>query len=297
MIALDVGGTSMKGALLDDSLRPLGSVRRPTPSGGGPTAALEAIITTLRELDLRASRRNLTVRHIGTVVPGIVDERTGRALRSADLGWVDLPLARLLAHATGRPVVLGHDVRAGGLAEFRAGAGRGVRDALFVAVGTGISAAVLSDGRPLVSDGYAGELGHMTVDRQGAACRCGGRGCLETVASAAAIAAEYSARSGTDVDGAFAVSARLSAGDPVAVAVWHRAVEALTAALADVSTLLAPRRIVLGGGLAEAGRLLLDPLRAGLMERLTFQRRPDVVRAAFGGPLPPGGRVGRGRTG
>ncbi len=282
VIALDVGGTSMKGALLSDALRPLGVIRRSTPGGSRPTQALDAITATLRELDARAGERHMTVRHIGTVVPGIVDEESGRAIRSVNLGWADLPLARLLTRATGRPVVVGHDVRAGGLAEFRAGAARGARDALFVPVGTGISAAVLSGGRPLVSGGYAGELGHVVTHPGGAICRCGGRGCLETVASAAAIAATYTARSGTRVDGAADVAARVAAGDPIAVAVWHGAVGALASALADVTTLLAPERIVLGGGLSQAGNLLLDPLRVRLGDRLTFQRRPELVRAAFG---------------
>jgi glucokinase len=130
--------------------------------------------------------------------------------------------------------------------------------------------------------GYAGELGHVVVEPDGDPCACGSRGCLETMASAAAIEAGYRARSGRAVDGAAGVARLVVQGDPVAVAVWDRAVDALAAALATFTTLLAPGLIVIGGGLAEAGGLLLDPLRARLSEQLTFQRRPEVVRAELG---------------
>ncbi|MDQ1006636.1 glucokinase [Streptomyces sp. V4I23] len=282
VVALDVGGTGMKGALLDRALTPLAVLRRPTPRRDGPDAVVAAITGALRDLAAQAADRRLTVRHAGTVVPGIVDEEAGRAVYSANIGWSDLPLAALLRDASDLPVTLGHDVRAGGLAECRTGAARGARDALFVPVGTGISAAVLCEGRVVRGLGYAGELGHAVVEPDGDPCACGGRGCLETVASAAAIEAAYAARSGRAVDGAAGVARLVAQGDPVAVAVWDRAVDALAAALATFTTLLAPGLIVIGGGLAQAGGLLLDPLRARLGERLTFQRRPEVVRAELG---------------
>lgn len=282
VVALDVGGTGMKGAVLDPALTPLAVLRRPTPRRDGPDAVVAAITGALRDLAAQAADRHLTVRHAGTVVPGIVDEEAGRAVYSANIGWWDLPLAALLRDASGLPVALGHDVRAGGLAECRAGAARGARDVLFVPVGTGVSAAVVCEGRVVRGGGYAGELGHAVVEPDGDPCACGGRGCLETVASAAAIEAAYTARSGRAVDGAAGVARLVAQGDPVAVAVWDRAVEALAAALATFTTLLAPGLIVIGGGLAEAGGLLLDPLRARLGERLTFQRRPELVRAELG---------------
>ncbi|MEX0171212.1 ROK family protein [Streptomyces sp. LMG1-1-1.1] len=282
VIALDVGGTGMKGALLDRDLNALYTVRRATPRRAGPEAVVAEIAAVLRGLDESAAVRTLTVRGAGVVVPGIVDEETRTAVHSVNLGWRDLPLAAVLEEATGLPVTLGHDVRAGGAAECRLGAARGARDAWFVPVGTGVSAAVFSDGRPVRAGGFAGELGHVVVDPGGEPCACGGRGCLETVASAAAIGAAYGARVGREADGAAEVAAMLVRGDPDARAVWDRAVEALAAALATAATLLAPEVVVVGGGLAESGGLLLDPLRAALDRRLTFQRRPEVVRAALG---------------
>ncbi|WP_035804940.1 ROK family protein [Kitasatospora mediocidica] len=282
VIALDVGGTGMKGALLDRDLKPLLTLRRPTPRAAGPDAVLAEIAATLGELADRATALGLTIRQAGVVVPGIVDEESARARYSANIGWRDLPLAEILAERTALPVTLGHDVRAGGYAESVLGAARGARDVLFVAIGTGIAAAVISDGRPVRAGGYAGELGHLVVEPGGAPCGCGNRGCLETVASASAVAAAYTARTGRAVEGADQVAALVEYGDPDARAVWQRAVDALAAALAVAGTLLAPELIVLGGGLAEADDLLLEPVRAALASQLTFQRRPRVVRAVLG---------------
>ncbi|MFF3607729.1 ROK family protein [Streptomyces sp. NPDC002463] len=282
VIALDVGGTSMKGALVDRDMAALHTVRRATPRRWGPDAVIAEIAAVLHELDRNAATHGLTVRGAGVVVPGIVDEETRTAVYSANLGWRDLPLADYLEGASGLSVALGHDVRAGGVAECRLGAARGADDVWFVPIGTGISAAVFSEGRPVRARGYAGELGHVVVDPGGEPCVCGARGCLEGVASAAAVAAAYGARSGRHVEGASAVAERLMQGDPDARAVWARAVEALGTALAMATTLFAPEVVVLGGGLAEAGGLLLDPLRASLARRLTFQRRPELVLAELG---------------
>ncbi|NEA53630.1 ROK family protein [Streptomyces sp. SID13666] len=281
VIALDVGGTGIKGALLDRELL-LATVRRPTPRAAGPEAVVDVITETLQALARQARDEGLRVRRVGVVVPGHVDEDLSHAVYSANIGWRDLPLANLLERRTGLPVTLGHDVRAGGLAECVLGAARGARDVLFVAIGTGIAAAVISDGRPVRAGGHAGELGHVVVDPDGAKCQCGGRGCLETVASAVAIKAAFTARTGRTLQGADEVAALVAQGDADAVAVWDRAVDALASALATASSLLGPELVVLGGGLAQAGDTLLKPVRARLAQRLTFQRRPAVVRAALG---------------
>ncbi len=217
-----------------------------------------------------------------------------------NLGWRELPLRALLSDAAGMPVALGHDVRTGGLAEFTVGAATGVRNAMFMPIGTGIAAAVLVDGHRLDADGYAGEIGHIVVDPQGTVCGCGIRGCLETVASAAFIARHYAARSGRPVARAAEVAAAVRAGEPDAVAVWDRAVEGLAAALTTAITLLAPEVVAIGGGLAESGDTLLAPLREALVGRMTFQRVPTLVRGGArrqrglhrrGDPRVAGGRV------
>jgi glucokinase len=282
--ALDVGGTAMKGALVGPDGATRCPLRRPTPSPQGPDAVVDAVGGALGELLEGARRQRLEVAGAGVVVPGIVDEARGVAVFSANLGWRDLPLRALLEARTGLAVGLGHDVRAGALAEATLGAARGERDVLFVPVGAGIAAAAIVDGRLLVAGGYAGELGHLQVDPGGEPCGCGGRGCLETVASGAALARRYAARAGRPVAGAAAVAERVRVGDPDAAAVWDDAAAALAQGLAAAVALLGSRLVVIGGGLAGAGDLLLGPLSEKLLARLSpgSTRVPRLVLAALG---------------
>lgn len=277
--AIDVGGTSIKSALVAEDLRVVHTLRTPTRRVDGAVD-----VTQIKELidELRAKAGDATVVGVGVAAPGIIDERLGVARAAVNLGWRDLPLRDQLADAVGIPVALGHDVRTGGLAEFTVGAATGVRNAMFMPIGTGIAAAVLVDGHRLDADGYAGEIGHIVVDPDGVVCGCGIRGCLETLASAAFIARHYAARSGKPVTRAADVAAAVDAGDPDAIAVWARAVDGLAAALTTAITLLAPEIIAIGGGLSESGDTLLVPLRESLKGRLAFQRVPTLVRAALG---------------
>lgn len=277
--ALDVGGTSMKGALVRTDLRVVHQLRRATPRERGSEAVIEAMCDALAAL---AEAAGEPVAAAGVVVPGIVDERRGVAVLSTNLGWRNVPLAAVLAERLGRPVAFGHDVRAGAIAELALGAGQGKSDLLFLAIGTGVAGAFVVDGRPVVADGYAGEIGHLLVAPNGDPCTCGNRGCLETLASASALARRYSALSGVEVTEAVEVERRLRAGDPVARRVWDDAVSALATAIAASITLLAPEVVVVGGGLSQAGDLLLQPLREQVAQRLTFQRVPRIVPATLG---------------
>ncbi|MER5966073.1 ROK family protein [Streptomyces sp. NPDC002057] len=282
VIALDVGGTGMKAALFDSALTAAVAVDRPTPRRLGPEAVLDAIVSTLADLARTAARQGLPVAHTGVVVPGIVDDPTGRVVYAANLGFADLPLAEVLRERTGLAVTVGHDVRAGAAAEAARGAARGTRHALFVPIGTGIAGGFVVDGRPLTADGYAGEIGHIVVDPTGPACGCGGRGCLEALASGPALAAALAARTGRAVRDAAQVADLVREGDADAREVWDRAVDALGVVLAALTTALAPEVVVIGGGVGGAGDLLLTPLRSSLAARLTFQRVPRVTRAALG---------------
>jgi glucokinase len=277
VVAVDVGGTVTKAAAFDADLRPLAELRRPTPRTG-----VASIVAGVGELVDELSAAAGPPAAAGVVVPGVVDERDGIAVFSANLGWRDAPLRQLLTDRIGLPVRFGHDVRTGGLAEVRVGAARDADDALFVPIGTGIAGAVVAAGRIVTGTGYAGEIGHVVVDPAGDPCGCGARGCLETIASAAAIARRYTARTGIAVAGAVDVVSRMSEGDEVASAVWDEAMAALIAVLATAVAVTAPEVVVLGGGLAESGDLLLDAVRAGLDERLTLQPYPRVVPAELG---------------
>jgi glucokinase len=281
VIALDVGGTTIKVATVDRQCTVIASRSVPTGRRDDADAVVERIIATAADQRADAEQHGQTVHAAGVVVPGIVDEDRGVAVVAANLGWRDVPFRALLEERLGLPVAFGHDVRAGGLAEGSLGAAQGVRDYLFLAVGTGIAAAVVLDGQPYAGHGYGGEIGHLVVDPDGPQCGCGAWGCLEAIASAAAIAEHYAARSGERVD-ASVVCERVVAGDRDARAVWREAVDALATALAAYVSLLAPELVVVGGGRAAAGATMLGPLERELDRRLTFQRRPKFVVAQLG---------------
>jgi glucokinase len=275
--AVDLGGTRTKAALVD---RDLGVVVRdvePTPRdlAGTIGAAVASVVSRLA-----ASEPGMRVVGCGVVVPGVVDETTGVGVVSVNHGWRDLPIRSRVVEAVGVPTVVGHDVRAGLVAEARIGAAAGARHALFVPVGTGIAAALMVDGHVLGGDGWAGELGHVSIDPEGPLCPCGGTGCLEVVASAAAVGREYAARTGELVD-ARVVAQRVVQGDAVAVAVWDRAVSALARAIVATVTLTGIDLVLVGGGLAQSGETLLAPLRERVEALRTFQRPARIVPPAL----------------
>lgn len=282
VIALDVGGTVIKSALVTAD-GTLGQVRRhPTDAHRGSDAVIETILDLTVELADAARADGLRPRAAGVAVPGVVDEEAGVAVWSANLGFRNLALRDLVAGQVGLPTVLAHDVRAGGLAEARVGAGRDSRHVLFLAIGTGIAAAHVVDGVVLTgAHSAAGEIGHVIVRPEGPVCGCGGRGCLEAVASAAAVARRYAAVAGSPATAA-EVAARAASGDRTAADVWHEAVEALADGLLTGLALVDPEIVVIGGGMSEAGDQLLDPLRSAVRRRLTFHYEPRLVRAALG---------------
>lgn len=285
VIALDVGGTGMKAALVGTDGALLHEARRATGRERGPEATVESI------LDFAADLRAHGIEHLGesavaagVAIPGIVDSERGIALYSANLGWRDVPLRDLLgARLGGVPVALGHDVRTGGLAEGRIGAGRGADRFFFVPLGTGIAGAIGINGViEAGAHGYAGEIGHVVVRPDGPVCNCGQTGCMETLGSAAAVTRAWAAASGDPEADAADCAKAVASGDPRAEAVWADAVDALAAGLVTALTLLDPRRLIIGGGLAEAGETLFTPLRAAVEERITFQKLPEIVPAALG---------------
>jgi glucokinase len=268
-------------------VRPDGMVRHaerhPTLPARGPEAVTANILDIAAGLADRARADGLTPVAAGVAVPGVVDEETGTAVWSANVGFRDVPLRALVSDRLGLPAVLGHDVRVGGMAEARLGAGRDQRHVLFIAIGTGIAAAHVVDGRAFAgAHGAAGEVGHIIVRPGGPSCGCGARGCLESVASASAIGRRYAELSGIAGAAAFDVAARAAAGEPLAAVVWTDAVEALADGLLTAQALYDAGIVVLGGGLAEAGEALLAPLRVALDARVTFHRLPLLTRAALG---------------
>ncbi|MFI8099600.1 ROK family protein [Streptomyces sp. NPDC086023] len=285
VIALDVGGTGMKAALVGADGTLLHEARRATGRERGPEAVVESILEFAADLRaLGRERYGESAAAAGVAVPGIVDAENGIAVYAANLGWRDVPMRELLsARLGGIPVALGHDVRTGGLAEGRIGAGRGADRFLFVPLGTGIAGAIGIDGRiEAGAHGYAGEIGHIVVRPGGPECGCGQRGCLETLASASAVTRAWAAAAGDPEADAADCAKAVASGDARALAVWGEAVGALADGLVTALTLLDPRTLIIGGGLAEAGETLFTPLRTAVRERVTFQRLPQIVPAALG---------------
>ncbi|KUN11845.1 ROK family protein [Streptomyces canus] len=285
VIALDVGGTGMKAALVGAGGELLHQARRATGRDRGPEAVVDGI------LDFAAELRAYGIEHLGApalaagvAVPGIVDEERGIAAYSANLGWRDVPLRGLLTERLGGvPVALGHDVRTGGLAEGRIGAGKGADRFLFVPLGTGIAGAIGIAGRvESGAHGFAGEIGHIVVRPGGTPCPCGQRGCLERYASAAAVSEAWASATGNPEADAADCAKAVDGGDPKAREVWQHAVDALADGLLTALTLLDPRTLIIGGGLAEAGDTLFTPLREAVRRRVTFQKLPTIVPAALG---------------
>ncbi|MFF8918498.1 ROK family protein [Streptomyces sp. NPDC015032] len=285
VIALDVGGTGMKAALVGADGALLHEARRATGRERGPDAVVESILAFAADLRAYGEEHfGESAVAAGVAVPGIVDAENGVAVYASNLGWRDVPMRRLLGERLGGvPVALGHDVRTGGLAEGRIGAGRGADRFLFMPLGTGIAGAIGIAGTiESGAHGYAGEIGHIVVWPDGPDCGCGQRGCLETLASASAVTRAWAAASGDPTADAADCAKAVESGDPAAVEVWRNAVDALAAGLVTALTLLDPRMLIIGGGLAEAGETLFTPLRAAVEERVTFQKLPHIVPAALG---------------
>lgn len=282
VLAFDVGGTDLKAALIDEAGSLHGIIRVPTPPSDGGTAE-----SLLAEIERRSERFRADYPRIqpgaaGLLVPGLVDDAAGIGVSAENLGWRNVPFRERAEQLLAMPVAFGHDVRGAGMAEFRLGAAAAYRDVVVVTIGTGIASAVFIDGQPYLAGGYAGEIGHSVVDPLGPLCACGGHGCLEAVASAAAIAKNYTRVTGTPVAGAKDVLSRSRAGDTVAAQVWDNAIGALAIGIAQLVAILAPEAIVVGGGLSAAGDALFIPLAARVDAALTFHRRPKILPATIG---------------
>jgi glucokinase len=257
-LGLDLGGTNVKCAVLDGE-QVLAEATAPTRSADGPAAVLSRVA----ELGRTTAAPFGAVATAGLGLPGHFDAAagTGGLLPNLAGEWEGRPIAGPLGEALGVPVALVNDVRAMTLAELRLGAGRGAEDLVCVALGTGVGGGVVIGGRVHLGLGHAGEIGHTTVLPDGPRCGCGNLGCLDRVAAASAIAA--AAGCGAVEDAVRAAEA----GDARAREALAQAGRHVGLALAGAIVLLWPQRVVVGGGVAAAGELLLGPLREEVRRR------------------------------
>ncbi|MGW1071241.1 ROK family protein [Streptomyces sp. NPDC002537] len=293
--ALDIGGTKIAGALVDDRGRLLVRAQRPTPAREGAATVMGAVAEVLDELARSAAWPGVLAVGIGSAGP--VDASRGTVSPVNVPGWRAFPLvAEVARRAGGPPVVLVGDGVAMTAAEHWQGAARGRADALCMVVSTGVGGGLVLNGRLHTGPtGNAGHIGHISVDLDGDACPCGGRGCVERIASGPNIARralDAGWRPGPDGDrSAAAVAAAARAGDAVALASFRRAAQALAAGIAATATLVEIEVAVIGGGVAGAGDILFAPLREHLRDyaALSFASGIEVLPAQLG---PDAGLVG-----
>jgi glucokinase len=292
-IGVDVGGTKIAALRVapDGVVVARATRRTPADDEAATLAALDDAVEQVRAAAVVA---------IGVGAAGLVDVARGALLSSPNLSWRDVPLRERLRETFALPVTVDNDATAGAWAEYRLGASRGVADSLFVGVGTGIGGGFVQQGRLVRgAHGFAGEIGHVIVEPDGPVCGCGNRGCWEQVASGPAIAragrAAVAARpdsaiaslaSGDPelVTGALVTEAAL-AGDGPAVAILGEVGRRLGEGVAGLVNTLDPSIVVIGGGAAEAGDLLLEPLRAAYratVEGVDVRPEVPIVPASLG---------------
>ncbi|GAA2993872.1 ROK family protein [Streptomyces fulvorobeus] len=286
--ALDIGGTKIAGALVDCEGALLVRAQRPTPARDGAEAVMRAVADVLAEL--RASSSWGRARTVGIGSAGPVDASAGTVSPVNVPAWRGFPLVDRVAAATGGlPVVLVGDGVAMTAAEHWLGAARGYDNALCLVVSTGVGGGLVLGGKLHPGPtGNAGHIGHICVDLDGDVCPCGARGCVERIASGPNIARRALDAGwipGPDGDStAAAVAASARAGDPMAIASYARAAQALAAGIAATATLAEIDIAVIGGGVAGAGEVLFEPLRRSLRDyaTLSFVRHLTVAPAVMG---------------
>lgn len=303
---IDLGGTKIQAAIVDEDGRVVGAARQPTPSAGGPESIVAALAESLREAARGAGAE--VPQRVGVGTPGSVDPRRTTVTGAKNLSGFDgvVPLAALLGAAVGAQVVLGNDVGVALDAEARLGAGADLASFLGVWWGTGVGGGVVFDGRRWLGRGAAGEIGHMVIEMDGRRCPCGRKGCVEAYAGRRALEErarklheggrktklfQIAARKGRErlTSGVWAKA--LEAGDALAEELIEHAVRALAAGASSAVNLLDVEGVVIGGGLGtRLGEPYVAKIAAAMQPHLFRPERPPQVRLSKLGDL--GGAIG-----
>lgn len=285
ILGVDIGGTTTKLGLVQDG-HVIARTRIPTLGHADDQAFADALAVGARGLIGSGDHR--PVRAVGIGAPN-ANQHTGIIEMAPNLPWKhDVPLAAMLRERLGVPCTLGNDANAAALGEWRYGAGQGFDDLLVVTLGTGVGSGFIVNGR-LVLGGYgnAGELGHMTLVMDGRPCTCGRAGCLEAYVSIRGLRQTYRELDGDpqvlEQEGVKCIADAAHAGDAVAVQTFRHAVRWLAVGLANCVAVTGPRRIVLFGGIARNGDLLMQPLREHFQEALLniYKGRVDLTVSAL----------------
>jgi len=297
VIGVDLGGTKLLAGAVDADLRVHHRAMRPAqaPAQGAVLARVEEVVREAMDAV------EAEVAAVGLGIPCLIDLRTGVAVSSPNLGVLaGAPVRDLMAERLGVPVYVDNDANAALLAEARAGAARGVSDAVLLTVGTGVGGALLLDGRLYRgSQGAAGELGHMVIEADGPRCQgaCPNHGCLEAMASGTALAREARAAATAEPDSALGLAAAAGRevtgalvtdlahdGDAVSIAVLELIGTRLGVGIASLVNIFNPEVVIVGGGVMAAGELLLEPARREMALRALppSRDRVKVVATRFG---------------
>ena len=288
-LGIDLGGTNIKTIViehrcLNEPAEVIHSSQTATLAEAGPDSVAEALITA--GLEARESIEGIS--SVGLGVPGLFNAANGQIVLFPNLPgpWKHYPLRDTVANGLGLNVSMINDARAFTLAEGTMGAGRDAKVMLGITLGTGIGGGIMIDGRlHLGAFGTAGEFGHQTVDPNGPLCGCGNRGCLEALAKGEVVAHEAGV---SDVRDLYAA---LKSGNEAAVAATQRSNMYMAIAISNAVSLLGVDVVVIGGGVASSGDLVLKPLRRAVDERVTLVPTKDIkiVGASLG---PTAGAIG-----
>ena len=287
-IGIDLGGTNIKAALVNTLTGEIsGATLIPTHAREGHDAVIAQMGKLVQTVIAAGGIAAEEIGGIGIGVPGELDMERGVTLFLTNLPgqWRNVPLAEKLKALTGFEVSLINDARAMTFAEWKFGAGKGVETAAFYTLGTGIGGGLIINNKlHLGIGGAGGELGHVIVDLYGDACGCGSKGCVEAYASGPAIAAmgmkavvqglttslaEMCGHDLNKITPELVCQAAL-AGDAIAKDIYERAGRYIGIGVASIITVINPRRVVFGGGVAAAGELILDPIRRTVQSRVTL---------------------------
>ncbi|HEY8001856.1 MAG: ROK family protein [Vicinamibacteria bacterium] len=306
---IDLGGTKIQAAIVSPAGKVSGEARRPTPTEGGPKDVAEEMGHALVEAADAAGVQTDSLAGIGVGSPGDSNEETGEVSEASNLpGWADasFPLGATLSEALGAPVRIANDVDVATNAEFKLGAGKPYQSILGVFWGTGVGGGLILDGRRWTGRGAAGEIGHMVVERGGARCPCGRRGCMEAYAGRGAME-EKARRDYADGEKTklFEIMEdrnrdRLSSGvweralkhkDPLAEKLIDRALKALGAGVASAVNLLDVEAVIIGGGLGvRFGDPYVEKIAKHMHPHLFVDDQPPAMHVAALGDL--GGAIG-----
>ncbi|MCX2934620.1 ROK family protein [Mycobacterium sp. CVI_P3] len=282
-LAIDIGGTKVAAGLVDVDGRLRYETRQPTPHSDDPDEVWAAARRTIADA---VAATDGTVSGVGISSAGPIHLPDGTVSPVNIPAWLDFPIRdRVAAAVPGVPVRLGGDGLCMAMGEHWRGAGQGAAFLLGMVVSTGIGGGLVLDGSPYHGrTGNAGHVGHVIVDPDGPPCVCGARGCVEAIASGPHLAA-WARSQGWDGADAKELAAAASSGNAVALRAFHRGARAIAAMIASVGAVCDLDLVVVGGGVAQAGSLLFDPLREELRgyAGLDFLSGLRVVPATLGG--------------